>query len=625
MLEKFHIPDRSMLVDIQYVRENRKDKIPDTLYIVWKDLDTLEKHITTIDNPKVNIYFEKPDQRNHTLPRTYQYLSNLLKREVKFTDIIQEIVADGGDNAKAHLNEIYRSGQFSRMKEMYLYPYAYGTDYSIEPLYRYYWSQEKDNNLEKPITKGFADIEVDFIHSTGFPNPANCPIDLVTLVDDSTKTCYTFSLVFQQYNGVDLEKIKGDVSEAKYQQLKERNDYYEKLYADKHRQQKEFMDDINGVKKELHDLFDDKYGELDYKFYFYEDERKMLIYLFQLINTLKLDFVEFWNFTFDIPFIYKRAEYLHIDPKTLFCHPDFKNQQCYFKEDKRHYDIKNKTDYFYCSSYTIYLCQMRTYAAVRKGRSELRSYNLNYIGKKEIKDEKYDYSEDGNLKTLSYRNFRKYFIYNIKDVLLQSGIENLTHDVDNVYATAYRTITPYDSIFKQTVKLRNVQYNSFMEQGLVPGPNTNIFNTSKEKSEDDEDDDDVGFEGALVGDPRLNLKVGMKLYGKRTNNLFEYGIDMDMSSFYPSTIRALNIDPSTLIFKCIVPSQQFTINGGDKPIHTISHIPLLPDKVSDFKDDVAKECFDNFQTKNYLTMGRKWFNLPDMEEMYKKLKKKLGD
>ena len=27
MLEKFHIPDRSMLVDIQYVRENRKDKI----------------------------------------------------------------------------------------------------------------------------------------------------------------------------------------------------------------------------------------------------------------------------------------------------------------------------------------------------------------------------------------------------------------------------------------------------------------------------------------------------------------------------------------------------------------------------------------------------------------------
>ena len=73
------------------------------------------------------------------------------------------------------------------------------------------------------------------------------------------------------------------------------------------------------------------------------------------------------------------------------------------------------------------------------------------------------------------------------------------------------------------------------------------------------------------------------------------------------------------------PSQQFTINGGDKPIHTISHIPLLPDKISDFKDDVAKECFDNFQTKNYLTMGRKWFNLPDMEEMYKKLKKKLGD
>ena len=624
MLEKYHIPDRTMLLDVQYIKPNKKENIPDTLYLIWKDIDTGKKYLTTIDDPTVNIYFEKPEFRNHSLCHTYQYLTNLDVKEVEYKNIIQSIVEDSGEAGKRKLSEIYKSREFSRMKEMYMYPYVYGADYGIEALYRYYWLTEKDNDLDKNITKGFADIEVDFLHKKGFPDPSTCPIDLVTLVDKSGKTCYTFSLVFQNYNSKreDIERIKNDISEEKYNKLIAKDEYFCKLYEGKHKQQREFIDHQEDIKKELHEMFDDKYGSLDYKFFFYEDERKMLVHLFQLINSLKLDFIEFWNFSFDIPFIYKRAEYLHIDPKSLFCHPDFKNQQCWFKEDKVHFDIKSKTDYFYCSSYTIYLCQMRTYAAIRKGRSELRSYNLNYIGKKEIKDSKYDYSEDGNLRSLSYRNFKKYFIYNIKDVLLQSGVEDVTNDLDNVYTTAYRTITPYDSIFKQTVKLRNVQYKSFQSQGLVPGPNTNIFASSKSKQSDDDEDDD-SFEGALVGDPRLNLKTGMKLYGKKTNNLFEYAIDMDMSAFYPSTIRALNIDPSTLIFKCIVPADQFDINGGDKPVHTISNIPLLPDKESDFKDDVAKECFDNFQTKNYLSMGKKWFNLPSMKDMYEQLKEEL--
>ena len=31
--------DNAMLVDVQYVPENRREKLPDYLYLIWKNLD----------------------------------------------------------------------------------------------------------------------------------------------------------------------------------------------------------------------------------------------------------------------------------------------------------------------------------------------------------------------------------------------------------------------------------------------------------------------------------------------------------------------------------------------------------------------------------------------------------
>ena len=54
------------------------------------------------------------------------------------------------------------------------------------------------------------------------------------------------------------------------------------------------------------------------------------------------------------------------------------------KKDTRNFEVKNKADFFHCSSYTIFYDQMILYAEIRKGRSELRSNKLNYIAKREI-------------------------------------------------------------------------------------------------------------------------------------------------------------------------------------------------------------------------------------------------
>ena len=40
--------DSAMLIDVQYMKGNRKEKIPDYLYIIWKDLDTGKKYLKVI-------------------------------------------------------------------------------------------------------------------------------------------------------------------------------------------------------------------------------------------------------------------------------------------------------------------------------------------------------------------------------------------------------------------------------------------------------------------------------------------------------------------------------------------------------------------------------------------------
>ena len=211
------------------------------------------------------------------------------------------------------------------------------------------------------------------------------------------------------------------------------------------------------------------------------------------------------------------------------------------------------------------------------------------------------------------------------------GIENKVNDLDTYWMTSYLNMTPYDSEFKQTQMLRNYQYNDYLNSGKVPGENVNKTPFGGAEEEPDDDDDmstsskKSKFEGALVGDPRLNLPYGACLYGnKPSNNIFEYAIDMDMSSFYPSTIMAMNIDPSCLIFKCILDAGQFDLRGGDLKFNSISQYSLLPDKPSDFHDDVAKECFDNFQTGNVMNTAHKWLNLPSVDDIYYACLEELG-
>lgn len=618
-----NIGSDTLLIDIQYVNGNKKENQPDCLYIIYKDLKTNEKKLEIIPEPLFGFYFEKEEFRNHIYNLSYQTKDKLRPVTCKYKDVKFAIAQEMGEPGKDFLRNIFETKNYSQINELNRYPYAFGHDFDITTYWRYHWYKNATAPKQRKISKGFMDIEADSFHISGFADPTTCPIDLVSVMDSENMKMYTFALVGRTYEKKDFSHISDEKEQRK---LKKREDIKNDWYLYRNKKEQELIDGIDGLKEELHEMFDETYGEIDYNFYFYHDEKKMLIHLFQLINQLKMDFMLIWNISFDIPYIYERMKFLGLDPKEVMCHPDFPVKKCYFKKDTRNFDVKNKSDFFHLSSYTVFYDQMILYAAIRKGREELRSHKLTYIAKKEIGDEKLDYSEEGDFKKFPYTNYRKYVIYNIKDVLLQYGIERSTNDVDELYVTSYENLTQYKDVFKQTVVLRNVQYLSFMEKDLVPGANINALDSYKEKvSFDDSEEESDKFEGALVGNPLLINSFGQKIYGKQTNYLFSYSIDMDMKAFYPNTIHVLNIDASTLIFKCSVDPSQYDVRGGKIPFRGITDVQLVKENSDSFSDDIAKEIFDNFQSKNYLSIGYKFLNLPSVDEMDKILKKELGD
>jgi hypothetical protein len=174
---------------------------------------------------------------------------------------------------------------------------------------------------------------------------------------------------------------------------------------------------------------------------------------------------------------------------------------------------------------------MGTYIKIRKQFSEQKSLKLNAIAFKELKDTKLDYSDEANIKTLPYENFALFVMYNIKDTLLQLGIERKTHDLDTVFLNTLSNATPFHKIFSQTQVLKNHAYISYFTQGYIIGNNRNIDYTRDRFHDDEKEEKKIKeVEGALVGDPELNMNVGIEMYGLRSKYIFPYVIDFDWMS-----------------------------------------------------------------------------------------------
>lgn len=240
----------------------------------------------------------------------------------------------------------------------------------------------------------------------------------------------------------------------------------------------------------------------------------------------------------------------------------------------------------------------------------------------ELKDTKLDYSEEANIKTLPYVDYKKFVKYNIKDVLLQYGINEKTEDLEEVYIRTLLSATPYERAFKQTTFLKNRAYASYFKQGYVICNNKpldgdddeekrNIIKTIFDEEKEEDDEEDEQFPGALVANPTLNSNTGVMIFGKNSMYVYDYVTDEDFSAMYPSITIVFNITGATLIGKLIL----------DIPIDKIKHHYEVSAK--DIKQwDAGREFIENYICDNPVMVGATWFNLPTGEDLINKFAKR---
>lgn len=617
-MEQIEIPKKAMLVDIQYVRRDKRKDLPDCLYTIYKDVDTGEKFVNMVENPLIPIYVEKEEYRDHSYCTEFAEKSRLKQKTVRYADVPYEVAKIMGKAGKDLMKNIRETGNYSRMMDVNLYPYVYGQDYDIRAIYRFYWLKKMAGKNVMRLSKSFLDIETDILSSPGMPNPKRDPIDLVSVADMEHKIVHSFMLVGREYH---------DVSEALEEKLPIKKEERKRLYAMRLEKEKEFMANPEKAYRRAHKLFDKEYPGWDYQVHFYTDEAEMLVHLFQCIHKISPDFCAIWNISFDIPYIIERLKTLGLNPEDVICDPEFINKVCIFHRDTHNFDVKNKSDQFEVSSKTIWICQMENFAAIRKGGDELRNYTLDYISKSVCRRSgKYVFLDKvKSFRTLGYESPIDYWIYNVKDVLSQVGIEEVTRDIDSLYRNSYMNMTPYENVYMKTVTLRNVQYMSYDKQGLVPGANVNRIYVKHDMEAHPEKylkkNKKPGIEGALVGNTALINKFGQSLYGKKTNFIFNYSIDMDMKAFYPSTQMGMNMSKSTLIFKFYLDCNNYNVRGGKIPFHGFTDVEMVEDNTPSFVGDIAAEVIDNFQCGNILSTGRKFLNLPSVSELVAEIEK----
>ena len=570
-----------------------------------------------VEPATAEIYFTKPQYRDHTYNKPQERIEKLDKKRVPISRIRYEIAKEMGQAGTNLIQKCSNERDWRGLNRVYGFPYSYAADF--QPVF--YFMRDWYNRYELKnvkLTKAFIDIEtdlVDFIPDLDkITGSAYSPVNVVTVFLEEIKECYTFILV--PFEPSKISYSNSDEYKKRYELYVQQKEQHEKLVAK--------MDDFI---KDLNSSFDKTYGKIKYNIRGYNEEIDLIADVFRLLNREKPNFCLAWNMRFDLQYLMERIKVLGYDPTSVMCHPDFEDPRCYFHVDRKWFQMEKQYDYFYCSSYTQFICQMRLYASIRKSQQQLKSVSLNAIGDIELKDRKVEYPDETNIMYFPYVDWVRFIKYNIKDVLIQVGIERITNDVMTYYMRSHANWTPYDKIFRETHLLRNVREKFFNEAGWVQGNNINIIDNDDEEDakwsgEDEADTEDSTFKGAILADPEMNDNVGMYILGRRSKNIFSNIIDCDMTSFYPANKISSNMDSGTLIYKAELNNREFM--SGECGNRSLNTTYQEKDKNGNLRNlDITGEVINTYVSGNILTFGYNYLNFPSIPELFKAVTKEL--
>lgn len=586
-----------ILFNTVYSKNINDEKTKDAITLIFKNLDTSEKIIREIKNPEMEIYVAKPEAVLGNYNNIDIDIEQVELHDIKYNDILRETAKLLGQ--EDYFWKCIKERRFEDLNRIKESNKLFSSDRNIEDFYKFkslhYFGEKELINT----TKGFYDIEADIaLGSIDFKNgTGTAPINAITMIDDSKGISYT--LLLRNPDNPLIKELEGDI--------------------------------VN-FKEFLHDMFDKDFDVLDYKIAFFDDEVDLIKSLFNIIHTLKLDFMLAWNQSFDIAYMISRLKDAGINPADVMCHPDFNFKECKYIPDKKNFEIKKKTDIVKLSSYSVFMDQMINYASIRKSQSQLDSFKLDYIGELETGHGKLDYSDiTTKLRDLPYKNYKLFVAYNIRDVLVQRAIEQKTNDIGVIFYRAYTSNTRYNKIFKEITFLTNVAFDNFLAMGIVLGNNINAlkYNNNKEDynalidfSSDEEDDVKTvikakkKFRGAIVGSPLLILANGICLIGDRKSRTFyRFVVDFDYGSLYPTILELFNIYKSTMIGKI----------KRTGPISEKEKFLADSDSENDVEYDSGSKFIEDITTNEAILIGERYMHLPTPTELFDILEKELSD
>ena len=547
-------PNQEVL-PLNYLYFNERNfNVDDVLTIIYKDVASGETKVQNIIKPEIEVWIVKPEYREAVrFNRTWVKKEYLEPHKVRYRNRYRQIAKILG--LQDEDIDLAKTSPFVLFSNLDIRNY-----YALQFIHEYNVPDSFNLNI------GLFDIENDIIDIDHFPPPGECPISLIAFIDVSNETVYQFILEPQNHSHT-INPATGD--------------YYD--YRDQVQHLKEH---VKEYVQELHEMFDESYGVLEYHILFLKSEEEMISKFFKLLDVLNIDFAEAWNAAYDMSNLTSRPDKILSDPIQLICSDKFLAKECLFVEDKNPLFHKRKHT-CQIAHPTVFIDQMVIYAGLRSAMGKIPSLKLNVIAQKEIGDTKLDYSEEGSIKELPYENFWKYCLYSIKDTLLQLGIHRKTDDISSVYSRMLEDGLLANEVFTSTIQLTNSLSTFLLEHDYIPGNNFNKFNDEQklkqqaffygssndiasdendammnamvdpddlvDTSDDEEDEDDSSskkkkkFSGAMVQDPNRMLPTGFKINGRLNSRIHNNVGDMDITSEYPTAIILSNMSSETLI------------------------------------------------------------------------------
>jgi DNA polymerase elongation subunit (family B) len=244
--------------------------------------------------------------------------------------------------------------------------------------------------------------------------------------------------------------------------------------------------------------------------FLFRSEIEMFETFFQIIEDA--DVLTGWNSEgFDIPYIVNRVtKIMSKDDTRKFCLmgqlPKPRTYERFGKEEQT-YDLVGRIHMDYLQLYKKYNYESR------------HSYSLDAIGEMEVGETKTPY--EGTLDQLYNRDFKEFIRYNRQDTMLVVKIHNKLKFLELANQLAHENTVLLPTVMGSVAMIEMAIYNEAHARGLIV--------PDKQRSHSGE----MAAAGAYVAQPKKGLHYWVGA--------------IDINSLYPSTIRALNMAPETIV------------------------------------------------------------------------------